>query len=141
MEKKEDNINYSIPWMTAVIPWSNTTRSLEFHFFARKGKVILPKKQELKYFVDFSPHIEMLSDTEFTLMYFHKPVASVELIACDEVAKMSRQHCHGVNSNSVCKSLNYCRPCECSESTDPYAGTSAHDSIYRIQKIKLINRK
>lgn len=52
----EDNINCSIPWMTEVTPWKNMIRSLEFHFFyARKGKILLPKKQELKYFVDFPP--------------------------------------------------------------------------------------
>lgn len=40
-------------------------------------------------------------------MYSHKPVASFELIACDEAAKMSRQHCQGINGNSVCKFLKF----------------------------------
>lgn len=62
------------------------------------------KKQELKYFVDF-PHTEILSNTKVTLMYFHKPVASFELIACDEAAEISRQHCQGINGNSACEFL------------------------------------
>lgn len=82
-----------------------------FTFYARKGKVLLRKKQELKYFVDF-PHTEILSDTKLTLMYFHKPVASFELIACDETAKMSRQQCQGINGNSACKYLKYCTACK-----------------------------
>lgn len=113
-------------------------RSLEFHFF-------MPEREKFSYQRNrnwstllISPP-KILPNTELTLMCFHQPVASFELTSCDAAAKVSKQHCQGINGNSVCKFLNYCRACKCSDGTDSYAGTSVCERIYRTQEIKLIN--